>query len=56
MAHTLFLVIVCLTIYFYYLFITYYRLGGNIDLVAIEEQLSNRRQGRRQSFAPTLCV
>ena len=36
MTHTLFLAIVCLTIYFYYLFITYYRLSGNIDLVAIE--------------------
>jgi hypothetical protein len=25
-----------LSIYFYYLFITYYQLSGNIDLVAIE--------------------
>jgi len=35
---TLFLAIVCLTTYFYYLFITYYRLSGNIDLVAIGRQ------------------
>ena len=36
MTHTLFLAIVCLTTYFHYLFITYHRLSGNINLVAIE--------------------
>jgi len=43
MTHYPVLAIVCLTTYFYYLFITYYRLSGNIDGVAISTwwQLSN---------------